>query len=68
MKQEHTKPEQPSNTPELGLHSVRRCSLINDCGNQQWRCINVTALTEKYKCFNCGGTKSVFRNLYPGYQ
>lgn len=47
---------------------VVRCSLLDDCGKQDWRCYETTSLMNRYRCENCGGTKSVFRNLYPGYQ
>jgi hypothetical protein len=45
-----------------------KCSLTTDCGNQYWVCIDLEPLWRKYRCENCGGTKTVFRNLYPGYQ
>lgn len=50
------------------IHGVRRCSIIEDCGKQDWRCINIDELKKTYECANCKGTKTVFRNLYPGYQ
>lgn len=49
-------------------HRKEKCSLLGNCGDQLWHCVELTELWRKYKCDNCGGTKTVFRNLYPGYQ
>lgn len=45
-----------------------KCSSISSCKKQRWLCIELTSLWRKYQCENCGGTKTIFRNLYPGYQ
>jgi hypothetical protein len=44
------------------------CGLTTSCGNQEWRPIETEPLWRRYRCNSCGGTKTVFRNQYPGYQ
>ena len=54
MKQETTKPERPSDSPELGLHSVSGSSVNENCKHEYQTFVDRVDKSRQIWCCKCG--------------